>query len=96
MTAFWTPRPNLRRRNFTFDAELEVLFISLDAYNHLTGQSKTLGSDQVLVWCQGWQLPDTLTLPYHSFNPQELPASPAPSRSKNSSTISRPPAAGRP
>ena len=25
----------------------------------------------MLVWCQGWQLPDTLTLPYHSFNAQE-------------------------
>ena len=60
----------------TYDAELEVLFISLDAYNHLTGQSKTLGSDQVLVWCQGWQLPDTLTLPYHSFNAQETAGEP--------------------
>lgn len=60
----------------TYDAELEVLFISLDAYNHLTGQSKTLGSDQVLVWCQGWQLPDTLTLPYHSFQSQEVSGEP--------------------
>ena len=60
----------------TYDAELEVLFISLDAYNHLTGQSKTLGSDQVLVWCQGWQLPDTLTLPYHSFQSQEASGEP--------------------
>ena len=60
----------------TYDAELEVLFISLDAYNHLTGQSKTLGSDQVLVWCQGWQLPDTLTLSYNSFNPQDTSGEP--------------------
>ena len=59
-----------------FDAQLEVLFIPLDAYNHLTGQSKTLGSDQVLVWCQGWQLPDTLTLPYHSFQSQEVSGEP--------------------
>ena len=59
-----------------FDAQLEVLFIPLDAYNHLTGQSKTLSSDQVLVWCRGWQLPDTLTLPYHSFNPQETAGEP--------------------
>ena len=60
----------------TYDAELEVLFISLDAYNHLTGQSKTLGSDQVLVWSQGWQLPDTLTLPYHSFQSQGISGEP--------------------
>ena len=59
-----------------FDAQLEVLFIPLDAYNHLTGQSKTLGSDQVLVWCQGWQLPDTLTLPYHSFQSQKVSGEP--------------------
>lgn len=68
--------PKFEHDAILFDAQLEVLFIPLDAYNHLTGQSKTLGSDQVLVWCQGWQLPDTLTLPYHSFQSQEVSGEP--------------------
>ena len=68
--------PKFEHDAILFDAQLEVLFIPLDAYNHLTGQSKTLGSDQVLVWCQGWQLPDTLTLPYHSFQSQEISGEP--------------------
>ena len=68
--------PKFEHDAILFDAQLEVLFIPLDAYNHLTGQSKTLGSDQVLVWCQGWQLPDTLTLPYHSFQSQGISGEP--------------------
>ena len=60
----------------TYDAELEVLFISLDAYNHLSGQSDTLDQGEVLVWSQGWQLPDTLTLPYRSYNPQDIAGEP--------------------
>ena len=56
----------------TYEAEVACLFITADTYGVLTGQPVSLAEDEVLVWCQGRQLPDTLALAYRSYNPDDL------------------------
>ena len=52
----------------TWEADLRCLFLTADAYGVLTGQPVSLEADEVLVWCQKRQLPETLNLVYDGWD----------------------------
>lgn len=52
----------------TWEADFDCLFLTADAYGVLTGKPVSLEADEVLVWCQGRQLPETLNLVYDGWD----------------------------